>query len=58
MSCDQNQFSDPHMNGLLPAMAPSRRGFIATRASLGFTLAAGPLNAQSAIHTMAWTWLT
>ena len=53
MSCDQNQFSDPYMNGLLPAMAPSRRGFIAASASLGFALAAGPRNAQSAIHTTA-----
>ncbi|MEO8856616.1 MAG: dienelactone hydrolase family protein [Burkholderiaceae bacterium] len=50
---DQESFDDPHMNGLLPAQAPSRRGFIAASASVGFALAAGPINAQSAIHTPA-----
>ena len=53
MSCDQNQFPDPHMDSLLPAMKPSRRGFIAASGSLGFALAAGPLNAQTAIRTPA-----
>ncbi len=48
---ERETFDDPHMQRLLPALAPSRRGFIAASASLGFALAAGPLNAQSAIHT-------
>jgi carboxymethylenebutenolidase len=50
---EQETFDDPHMNGLLPALVPSRRGFIAASASVGFALAAGPLNAQSAIRTPA-----
>ena len=50
---EQENFADPHMNSLLPALAPSRRGFITAGTSLGFALAAGPLNAQSAIHTPA-----
>jgi carboxymethylenebutenolidase len=50
---EPDTFDDPHMNGLLPALVPSRRGFIAASASLGFALAAGPLNAQSAIRTSA-----
>ena len=49
----QETFDDPHMNGLLPALVPSRRGFITASASVGFALAAGPLNAQSAIRTPA-----
>ena len=50
---DQNQFADPHLESLLPAQTPSRRGFIAASGSLGFALAAGPLNAQSVITTPA-----
>ena len=50
---EQETFDDPHLNGLLPALVPSRRGFIAASASVGFALAAGPLNAQSAIRTPA-----
>ena len=41
------------MESLLPAFKPSRRGFIAASGSLGFALAAGPLNAQSVITTPA-----
>lgn len=50
---DQETFADPHMNSLLPAVTPSRRRFIAASGSLGFALAAGPLNAQSVIRTPA-----
>jgi len=50
---DQNSFADPHLESLLPSVKPSRRGFIATSGSLGFALAAGPLNAQSVITTPA-----
>ena len=50
---DPNQFADPHLESLLPAQTPSRRGFIAASGSLGFALAAGPLNAQSVITTPA-----
>ena len=50
---EQETFADPHMNSLLPTVTPSRRGFIAASTSLGFALAAGPLNAQSVIRTSA-----
>lgn len=50
---DEDKFADPHMESLLPAVKPSRRGFIAASGSLGFALAAGPLNAQSVIRTSA-----
>ncbi len=52
MPRDQETFADPHLNSLLPAVTPSRRGFIAASGSLGFALAAGPVNAQ-AIRTPA-----
>ncbi len=50
---DQATFADPHLESLLPSVKPSRRGFIAASGSLGFALAAGPLNAQSVITTPA-----
>jgi carboxymethylenebutenolidase len=50
---EQNKFTDPHMESLLPAQRPSRRGFIATSSLAGFALAAGPVNAQSVIRTPA-----
>ncbi len=50
---DQRQFADPHLESLLPVVKPSRRGFIAASGTLGFALAAGPLNAQSVIRTPA-----
>jgi carboxymethylenebutenolidase len=49
----QEQFTDPHMESLLPAQKPSRRGFIAAGSLAGFALAAGPVNAQSVIRTPA-----
>ena len=48
---DQDRFADPHMESLLPALKPSRRGFMAASGSLGFALAAGPVQAQTAIRT-------
>ena len=50
---EKDTFADPHMESLLPAVKPSRRSFIAASGSLGFALAAGPLNAQSVITTPA-----
>lgn len=50
---DPTTFTDPHLESLLPTVKPSRRGFIAAGGSLGFALAAGPLNAQSVITTPA-----
>ena len=44
-------FADPHLESLLPSVKPSRRGFIAAGGSLGFALAAGPLQAQTVITT-------
>jgi len=49
----EDKFADPHMESLLPAVKPSRRAFIAASGSVGFALAAGPLNAQSVIRTPA-----
>jgi carboxymethylenebutenolidase len=46
-------FDDPHLESLLPSVKPSRRGFIAASGSLGFALAAGPLQAQTVINTPA-----
>ena len=46
-------FADPHLESLLPAVKPSRRGFIAASGAVGFALAAGPLNAQALITTSA-----
>jgi carboxymethylenebutenolidase len=51
---DKKTFDDPHMESLLPAVKFSRRGFLATAASTaGYTLAAGPVMAQTAIITPA-----
>ncbi len=45
-------FADPHMESLLPAVTFSRRGFLASSASVaGFALSAGPVSAQTAITT-------
>ena len=45
-------FDDPQVDSLLPKVKFSRRGFIASSASMaGFALSAGPVNAQSAITT-------
>ena len=51
---DKKTFDDPHMESLLPKVKFSRRGFLATAASTaGYTLAAGPVVAQTAIITPA-----
>jgi len=50
---DRAKFSDPHMDSLLPAVKFDRRGFLASGISTGFALAAGPVMAQTAIHTPA-----
>ena len=43
---------DPQVDSLLPKVKFSRRGFIASSASMaGFALSAGPVNAQTAITT-------
>ncbi len=47
------QFTDPHLESLLPDVPFDRRGFIASSASMGFALAAGPVVAQTAIRTPA-----
>lgn len=53
MLTEKDRFADSHMESLLPAQKPSRRGFIAASAGAGFALAAGPINAQSVIRTSA-----
>lgn len=51
---DKTQFADPHMESLLPAVKFSRRGFLASSASVaGFAMSTGPVNAQTAITTPA-----
>ena len=51
---DKKSFDDPHLESLLPKVKFSRRGFLATAASTaGYTLAAGPVMAQTAINTPA-----
>lgn len=47
------KFDDPHLESLLPDVGFNRRGFIASSASLGFAVAAGPVVAQSTIRTPA-----
>jgi len=46
---DRAQFDDPQAESLLPPVKFNRRGFLAS----GFALAAGPVAAQTAIHTSA-----
>ncbi|MBM3345290.1 MAG: dienelactone hydrolase family protein [Betaproteobacteria bacterium] len=48
---DRATFDDPHLESLLPKVAFSRRGFLASAAASGFALAAGPVMAQTAIKT-------
>ena len=50
---ESETFADSHLESLLPAVRPSRRGFLASSGAVGFALAAGPLNAQSVITTSA-----
>ena len=44
---------DAHFDSLLPPLKLDRRGFIATTVAAGFSLAAGPAVAQTAIKTDA-----
>lgn len=46
-------FADPHLESLLPDVQSNRRGFMAAATTVGFALAAGPVNAQSVIRTSA-----
>src|SRR2546425_3778489 len=46
---DRAQFDDPHLESLLPRVAFTRRGFIASSLASGFPLGAGPVVAQPAI---------
>ena len=46
-------FADAHLESLLPATQSNRRGFLAAASTVGFALAAGPVNAQSVIRTPA-----
>ncbi|HBT32718.1 MAG TPA: carboxymethylenebutenolidase [Pusillimonas sp.] len=46
-----NRISDADLDSHLPPLQLNRRGFMATALATGFTLAAGPLNAQSIIRT-------
>ncbi|MBY0412421.1 MAG: dienelactone hydrolase family protein [Burkholderiaceae bacterium] len=52
-SHDNTPFADPHLESLLPATQSNRRGFLAAASTVGFALAAGPVNAQSVIRTPA-----
>ena len=50
----KTKFDDPHMESLLPEVKFSRRGFLASSASVaGFALSTGPVAAQTAITTDA-----
>ncbi len=53
MPNDQATFADPHMDSLMPAIESNRRGFLAAASTVGFALAAGPVQAQSVIRTSA-----
>jgi len=44
---------DAHFDSLLPPLRLDRRGFLATTAAAGFSLAAGPVAAQTAVTTDA-----
>lgn len=46
-------FPDPHLESLLPEVPFNRRGFLASGASVGFAVAAGPVMAQTVINTPA-----
>ncbi|HRA62553.1 MAG TPA: dienelactone hydrolase family protein [Burkholderiaceae bacterium] len=53
MHNDTSTFADPQLESLLPATASGRRGFLAAASTVGFALAAGPVQAQSVIRTSA-----
>ncbi|MAL01390.1 MAG: carboxymethylenebutenolidase [Alcaligenaceae bacterium] len=46
-----NRIPDADFNSLLPPLQLNRRGFMVTALATGFTLAAGPLNAETIIRT-------
>lgn len=48
---DRAKFDQPDLESLVPAVAFSRRGFIASSLASGFALAAGPVVAQTMITT-------
>ena len=49
---EKGKFDDAHLESLLPEVKFSRRGFLASSASVaGFALSAGPVAAQTAITT-------
>jgi carboxymethylenebutenolidase len=50
---DRAKFDDTQLESLLPEVKFNRRGFLASGISTGFALAAGPVMAQTAIHTSA-----
>jgi len=50
---ESTPFADAHLESLLPPVQSNRRGFIAAATTVGFALAAGPVNAQSVIRTSA-----
>ena len=53
MHNDTSTFADPQLESLLPATTSGRRGFLAAASTVGFALAAGPVQAQSVIRTSA-----
>jgi len=53
MLAQKPAFADPPLNSLLPEVTFIRRGFLASGASVGFPLSAGPLAAQTVVRTPA-----
>lgn len=50
---NKSGFTDPHLESLLPPVTFTRRGFLASGASVGFAASAGPVMAQTVIKTSA-----
>lgn len=53
MQQESSTFADPHLESLLPPVQSSRRGFMAAATTVGFALAAGPVQSQTVIRTSA-----
>lgn len=53
MQQESSTFADPHLESLLPPVQSSRRGFMAAATTVGFALAAGPVQSQTVISTSA-----
>ncbi len=53
MQKEASIFADPHLESLLPPVQSSRRGFMAAATTVGFALAAGPVQSQTVIRTPA-----